>query len=401
MPTGRAYTFLIAGVMLYFFGNQSQVGWLYVMSGLLLGTLIAAFFLNLRSVSGIRFERRLNGQKYLDLYEGDPIEIQLLISNRSRFPVVQIQLVENCPLDDPFQREKRIFVPTLSGHSSLAYVYQVEVYRRGIYQFPPVKVISRAPFGFFQRQTLRQAESHVVVYPEVKKLKEFDLFDRQLASQMVFPRSGVGSEVIGVRPYRSGDSPRHIHWRSVARTGQLISKEFAEESRPGLSLVIDRLYPGDYETKQNAFEWAIKIAMSVADYAQERNYPLHLIADISDDLPIPGGAIVWDSLLQYSARVSPIKSKSLSELLIGRDLQTYVVVIIPWPDESIIEPLVSLKHRGYVVLPILLNPASFPVSGIDATAVGQLLIGEIDVNLIDFDVQGIHYASPAGFESFP
>ena len=31
LPTARAITLLIAALLLYFFGNQTQVGWMYVM----------------------------------------------------------------------------------------------------------------------------------------------------------------------------------------------------------------------------------------------------------------------------------------------------------------------------------------------------------------------------------
>ncbi len=389
MPTGRTVTFLVAGVMLYMFGNQTQVGWLYVMSALLIGTLIAAFFLNLRAVNGVQIERLLNDAAHGEVYEGDTPGIQLIVKNRSRFPVVQVQLVENCPVESLAHREKRVFIPTLTASNTLVYDYNVEVYRRGVYEFPAVEIISRAPFGFFQRKVRREVETRVIVYPEVRPLKHFDLFDRQLAAQMVYLRSGFGSEVIGVRPYRSGDSPRHIHWRSVARTGQLISKEFAEETRPGLTLILDRYYPGGYAVKENAFEWAIKAAMSIADYAHGRNYPLHVVAD-TIDLPTPAGAVAWDGLLQYMARVEPIQQKTLPDLLTGRNLQSFVVVIIPWPDESIIEPLLALQHRGYIVLPVLMNPVSFAVGGIDSVSVSQSLMAKMEINLIFYDDTEIH-----------
>ena len=45
-------------------------------------------------------------------------------------------------------------------------------------------------------------------------------------------RKGIGQDYYGVREYVRGDSLRHIHWRSSARHGQLIVKEYQQEFRP-------------------------------------------------------------------------------------------------------------------------------------------------------------------------
>ena len=125
-----------------------------------------------------------------------------------------------------------------------------------------------------------------------------------------------GRKLLGFRPYRTGDSPRHIHWRSVAKKGQLISKEFAEETQRGLTLVIDRFCPPEYpySTKHTPFEYVVKAGVSIAEYAQQRGYPLHIMAD-STDLPIPSGAVTWDAFLQYMARITPIDVPSIDRIL--------------------------------------------------------------------------------------
>ena len=84
-----------------------------------------------------------------------------------------------------------------------------------------------------------------------------------------------------------------------------MSKEFAEETQPGLSLVLDRYLPPDSapHPKHNPFEWSVKAAVSVADYAHTRGYPLYIHAD-ADDIAPPYGALTWDALMQYTARVT-------------------------------------------------------------------------------------------------
>src|SRR5205823_4067005 len=55
-----------------------------------------------------------------------------------------------------------------------------------------------------------------------------------LVASLAAPRAGAGSELFGVREYRRGDSLRRIHWRSSARRGELVAREYEP---PGLHLL--------------------------------------------------------------------------------------------------------------------------------------------------------------------
>ena len=51
---------------------------------------------------------------------------------------------------------------------------------------------------------------------------------------------GAGIEPRGVREYRPGDPLRLVHWRSTARTGRIVVKEFEAGSQATVALLIDR-----------------------------------------------------------------------------------------------------------------------------------------------------------------
>ncbi len=51
---------------------------------------------------------------------------------------------------------------------------------------------------------------------------------------------GAGIEPRGVREYRPGDPLRLVHWRSTARTGRVVVKEFEAGSQATVALLIDR-----------------------------------------------------------------------------------------------------------------------------------------------------------------
>lgn len=51
---------------------------------------------------------------------------------------------------------------------------------------------------------------------------------------------GAGIEPRGIREYRTGDPLRHVHWRSTARMGRLVVKEFEAGSQATVAIVIQR-----------------------------------------------------------------------------------------------------------------------------------------------------------------
>ena len=175
-----------------------------------------------------------------DLHEGDEINIQLTLRNTNRSTASLVRAAESCPFAAPSAETLRatslqLFVPSLLQNQTAQFNYTVIADRRGVHRFPPLKISTRAPFGLFERKRDLDQPTPILIYPEVKKLRRLSLLDRQPAAQIVTQRAGIGTEIIGVRAYRVGDSPRHIHWRTVARTNHLMSKEFADESHPGLT----------------------------------------------------------------------------------------------------------------------------------------------------------------------
>lgn len=393
MPTRRATTLIITTLLLYFFANQTQVGWLYVMSALLAGVLLASWAIHLAALRGVEGDRHIGGGTGGEIYEGDLLVIRLVLKNTRRYAAAQVVVTEQCPLAPPanLYRAVDVFVPAIAARGSVSFDYPIVVDRRGVFEFPPLKLATRVPFGFFKQKRRLPVPSRVLVYPEVRELEHLSLFDRQLDQRFMQTRAGLGSEVIGIRAYRTGDSPRHIHWRSVARTGQLISKEFVEETQQGLALVLD-LFRHPYPpagSKHTPFEWSIKLAASIGDFAWRKGYPIHLVADeLALAPPIlapPPGPLSRIAMLEYLARVQPSGEHRLARFLEGPRLQSFVAVLIPWPDPVVLAPLATLYHQGYELLAVLLEPESFPAGGLSARALAdQIAASGIDTRLVRF-----------------
>lgn len=89
------------------------------------------------------------------------------------------------------------------------------------------------PLGFF-RFRRQGADGEVgLVLPRFASLSSSPQA-RELEASLSAPRSGSGMELFGVREYRPGDPLRRIHWKSSARLGELVVREYEP---PGVQTV--------------------------------------------------------------------------------------------------------------------------------------------------------------------
>ena len=94
------------------------------------------------------------------------------------------------------------------------------------------------PLGLF-RFRRRSADAEVaLVLPKFTSLAAH-LEVRELEASVAAPRAGSGTEMFGVREYRPGDPLRRIHWRSSARHGELVVREYEPPGVQTLGIFCD------------------------------------------------------------------------------------------------------------------------------------------------------------------
>jgi uncharacterized protein (DUF58 family) len=110
--------------------------------------------------------------------------------------------------------------------------------RRGPIGATSWEVISSDPLGFNRsRRTYADAEIALVL-PRFASLVTRPRA-RELEASVAAPRAGSGTELFGVREYRAGDALRRIHWRSSARLGELVVREFEPPGVQTLGIFCD------------------------------------------------------------------------------------------------------------------------------------------------------------------
>jgi uncharacterized protein (DUF58 family) len=94
------------------------------------------------------------------------------------------------------------------------------------------------PLGFF-RGSLAVADTEVgLVLPRFVSLAGRRQ-TRELEAATAAHRAGAGTELFGVREFRPGDSLRRIHWRTTARRGELVVREYEPPGMQTLALLVD------------------------------------------------------------------------------------------------------------------------------------------------------------------
>jgi uncharacterized protein (DUF58 family) len=92
--------------------------------------------------------------------------------------------------------------------------------------------------GFFRGERAWSDSEVAIVLPRFASLAR-RRESRETESSTASPRAGYGNEVFGVREYRAGDSLRRIHWRSSARHGELVVREFEPPGLQTLTILVD------------------------------------------------------------------------------------------------------------------------------------------------------------------
>jgi uncharacterized protein (DUF58 family) len=99
-------------------------------------------------------------------------------------------------------------------------------------------VESADPLGFFRTRRDQGGGGLAVAMPLFTSLSD-RLQVREIESQLTVVRAGQGTDLYGVREYRSGDSLRRIHWKTSARRGELVVREYEPPGLKVLALLLD------------------------------------------------------------------------------------------------------------------------------------------------------------------
>jgi uncharacterized protein (DUF58 family) len=236
-------------------------------------------------------------------------------------------------------------------------------WRRGIVRFEGVTFARPDPFGLYRALRKTPQPQTVLVLP-----KRYPLPSIALPGSLKYQQGGVAmasnigqsDEFVSLRDYRRGDPPRHIHWRSWAKVGKPIVKEFEDEFFVRHALVLDTFTT---RPQSELFEEAVSVAASFACtvLTQESLLDLLFVGAEAYCFTAGRGLAHADQMLEILASVQacheqPFATLERAVLEHANVVSGCICVLLEW-DELRRRFVEKLKVLGLPVLVIVLRPA--------------------------------------------
>lgn len=247
--TREGFLYFIVWIVLLILGLQQQINLILLVSGLAAGPVAASLVVSRAMLRRLRATRRMPPYAF----SGDPFPIDYTLENDRRWTAALALFLEDelAPADRTVSGASgvspRVFFERVPGRDRARVRWTGVVPKRGRYRCRTMEVVTRSPFGLLERRVTITEPAELVVYPTVGQLtRRWHLVQRQAAETRRgrrHDRTSNQQEYHGLRDYRPGDSPRWIHWRTSARLGQPMVKEFEQQNEQDLAVLIDPWLP--------------------------------------------------------------------------------------------------------------------------------------------------------------
>jgi uncharacterized protein (DUF58 family) len=212
--------------------------------------------------------------------------------------------------------------------------------RRGRIELAGLTLGRADPFGLVKGLTRVPLPGRVTALPKRYRLPPLALPGKRRFQQggvSLATSIGDSEEIVGLRDYRPGDPLQKIHWKSTARAGKPIVKEFQDEFFERHALVLDTARAAGEDA---VFEDAVAVAASFVYTVDTRECLLDLLfAGAEVHAYTTGrGQMSPDHLLEILAAVAPCAPQGFGELaraVRGRiaRMSSAILVLVAWDDE--------------------------------------------------------------------
>lgn len=247
--------------------------------------------------------------------EGESVAVRLTLRNRMPWGAWGL-VVRGGVLDGS---GASLSLAHAAGWRSTETAWEVIPACRGEYPKAVPRIASAFPFGLRESSRPLSVSSRLLVWPRTFPVGPVPEAAGGRDGDGLAPRNkpGTSGELLGVRPYRRGDSIRRIHWPQTARHDRLVVCEVQSQAIPRVRLVLDA-HPASHvgAAPDGTLEWSIRIAASFAESWLGQGADVELVGT---DRPIaaPAGSVRArrTRLLDALARLEPDPNVTLRDVL--------------------------------------------------------------------------------------
>lgn len=293
--TWSGFGFLVASLITGIVSLQQGTNVLVVLFGIFVG----AVFIN--GLSGWWALRRMEILRVLPeaAVAGAPCTIHYVLRSQRRWArAYALRLTDRVSRGnsaDGVVRDVESFVPVLRPNHELTVAVPTVWPRRGVVRFRRLTISTRFPFRLFMKRRTERTEDELVVFPRLMRVRTsvrhgLHAADTTRSSENGRERPPGDDEFYGLRPYRSGDNPRRIHWRRTARTGEVFVRELSRLRQSQFWIVVNTRHAAADLDAAHRVELAISGAATLICDVLDQSGKVGLIVNGSPALVSPPGS---------------------------------------------------------------------------------------------------------------
>lgn len=306
------------------------------------------------------------------VHAGTPSRVELRVRNRSglRTPVLTLR--------DPVGRGRtaRVVLPPLGRDETVRAAYRLPTDRRGLLRVGPMTIEITDPFGIASSSTEGAPLTELTVWPavdDVLPLPHTSGDDPLAGADHPTPLTANGEDFYALRPYNLGDDLRRVHWKSSARSQDLMVRQDEMPWQGRATVILDSRRGAHSE---ESFERAVSAAASVILACSRHRFLVRLAMTNGDDSQFGAGGAHVEGILERLSTIELTEEGRLGGVLNSlRGAGSGGALVAMLGGRAV--PDVPAVHRLRMTYPSL-TVVRFVVGRLDreAKSMGELLVDD-------------------------
>lgn len=245
--------------------------------------------------------------------QDDPCEIRLAVKSSGRRQSPVVELTDDAGI---FGSARLKLAPIRPGATTVA-TYSLPTNRRGRFLVGPMTVALEDPFGTARRTRVDRRRTAVIVTPRTWPLVAMPPApgdEPDHGTHSLTTASTVDDEFASLRDYVAGDDIRRIHWRSSARRGTPVVRQFDVPWQRRTTVIAD-LRADRHDSA--SFERLMSCVASIFELAAERAELIRLVTTDETSATYRPAEVVLEMQLDRLATLGPSNSHTPPDQLLA------------------------------------------------------------------------------------
>ena len=313
---------------------------------------------------------------------GQETTVRLHVDNVSRLPSGVLLMEDALPYT--LGGRPRFVLDRVEPQGARDVSYPARSDLRGRFVVGPLSVRLTDPFGLCELSRAFASMDELVVTPVVVPLPPVRLGGDWAGGGDSSARAVAtsGTDDVATREYRHGDDLRRVHWRSTARTGELMVRREEQPFQNRATVLLDgRQSAHRGEGAASSFEWAVSAVASIGVALTRGGFGLAVVRETGEGV-VPRGLPVSEGLLLDA--LATVTASRVRELDRGADLLRrngvggVLVAVLGDLDPQQAERLARLRAAANGAVAVLMDTESWTPRTAAGRAVPQDRTGSLD-----------------------